>query len=252
MNFETIASASKRFLANNEATIRTVTTSLLILSTTYLAFDGGHRAESALIDLSRQGKEPTNRRERFRVTWRYYAPATAGAIFSIGLILSTHQMNGKKQAAFAAAYSAAQRTLSDYKKEVVNLIGEKKEAQVSDNLAAKQVSTNDSSQAQVIITGNGEQLCFETLTSRYFKSSAEQIRRAENTINHRILHDGYASLNDFYQEIGLPTSNLGDDLGWDSTKLLDLRLSSHLTSEDVPALAISFKDAPVPNYWRVG
>lgn len=239
------------FLKENDTAVLTGTAVVGVISTAIMAIEGGHRAQRAFEESTRT--EPATAMERFLASWPYYAPATISAILTIGAIIGAQVLNGRKQAALVAAYGIAQKSLTEYREELTRAIGERKAAAVSDAVSARRLEeTLPGKDAEIIITGDGEQLCFEELTSRPFKSSAEKIRRAENEFNKRLLHDGYASLNDFYEMLGLPSSALGETLGWTSDRLLDLQFSSHLMPDNRTALSIVFQVMPSPQFWRVG
>jgi len=59
----------------------------------------------------------------------------------------------------------------------------------------------------------------------------------------------YISLNEFYMEIGLPTVETGDDLGWRTDRgLIDLRFSSQLVNGRTPCLVMSHNNPPEYGY----
>jgi hypothetical protein len=91
-------------------------------------------------------------------------------------------------------------------------------------------------------------LCFDTLTGRYFTSTVEQIRRAENRVNYELMHYMYASLTMFYEEIGLPPTDYTDSVGWNADNLLEVNLSTVMSQDQKPCIAISFVRNPIPNY----
>ena len=65
-----------------------------------------------------------------------------------------------------------------------------------------------------IITDKGNTLCFDSLSGRYFKSDIDKIKRAVNNLNRELTYDMYVSLNDFYDELDLDHTKIGDELGW--------------------------------------
>jgi hypothetical protein len=49
----------------------------------------------------------------------------------------------------------------------------------------------------------------------------------------------YVSLNEFYDEIGIPQTPIGDDLGWRVDKgLIDVHFAAILTDKDEPCMTI--------------
>ena len=61
--------------------------------------------------------------------------------------------------------------------------------------------------------------------------------------------DGYVSLNDFYDELGLDHIDVGDDLGWkvDQGKL-DVDFGSQIASDGRPCITIEYSVAPKYGY----
>ncbi|MBQ5562679.1 MAG: hypothetical protein IIT39_04770 [Clostridia bacterium] len=66
----------------------------------------------------------------------------------------------------------------------------------------------------IVTTGYGDTLCYETLSGRYFYSDIEKIRAAVNRANKIILEESYISLNEFYDELDLGHTGIGDSIGW--------------------------------------
>ena len=67
-----------------------------------------------------------------------------------------------------------------------------------------------------------------------------------------MLDEGYISLNDFYYEIALPETKLGDELGWHiDNGLVDLRFSSQLAEDGTPCLVIDYQIAPKYDYIKI-
>ena len=62
----------------------------------------------------------------------------------------------------------------------------------------------------------------------------------------------YVSLNDFYDELGLKHTRLGDDLGWSiDDKLVDIEFSSHITDDGRPCLVVDYSVAPKRNFYKL-
>ena len=61
---------------------------------------------------------------------------------------------------------------------------------------------------------------------------------------------GYASLNDFYDEIDLPRTSMGDDLGWNIEHNIEIHFSSQLNDNGEPSLVLDFTVAPQYDYYK--
>lgn len=188
--------------------------------------------------------------EVVKTVWPCYIPTLVTGTISIACVIGANSVNLRRNAALATAYTIADTASKEYRAKVIETIGDKKEMLVRDAIAKDKIETNPVENSQVIITDKGDTLCYEPLSGRYFKSDIEKIKRAVNEINMRMLDDTYASLNDFYYELELDETKIGNQLGWrvDTCGLIEVRFSSHLTSNGDPCLVIDFIDAPIYNF----
>ena len=127
----------------------------------------------------------------------------------------------------------------------------KREAAIKDEVAQKRVDDNPVSNTEVIITGTGEYMCYDTYTGRYFKSSQEIIRRAENDTFKQVLDESYASLNDFFDRLSLPHNAVGEEVGFTYDNNIEISFSSTISDDGQPCLAITYVVSPVRNYFRI-
>lgn len=196
--------------------------------------------------------------EVVKTTWKCYLPAAATGAAALTCLITSHSVNTKRGAAAAAAYKLTESAFSDYREKVVETIGEKKERTIRDKVSEEQVKKNSVNRADVIVTGRGKTLCFDPLSSRYFYSDLEKIKRAQNEINNRIIcdaFDGGASVNDFYDEIGLPGTDLGETMGWKVGNLIDIYPSAQIAGEDTdhegePCIVLNHCNPPQYEYHR--
>lgn len=187
--------------------------------------------------------------ETVKVAWKPYIPAIITGVLSTVCIISASSVNLRRNAAIATAYQISQTALTEYKEKVVETIGEKREQTVKDKVAKKNIDENPVSKNSVIITDKGNTLCYDITIGRYFKSDIEKIKKAVNEVNRRLVYDQYVSLNDFYSELGLEHTELGDELGWNlDDGLLELDFSSQLADDGTPCVVISYVVAPKYDY----
>ncbi len=183
--------------------------------------------------------------ELIRTTWVCYIPAALTGVLSVSCLIGASSVNIRRNAALATAYSLSESALKEYQEKVIETIGEKKEQEIRDSIAKDKLKRDPVVNKEVIITGRGETLCYDTITSRYFKCDIEKLRRVENELNKRLLSEMYISLNDFYYEIGLRSTDMGEDLGWNiGNGLINLEFSSQLAEDETPCLVIGYRVAP--------
>lgn len=183
--------------------------------------------------------------EIVKVAWKPYIPAIVTGMVSTMCIIGASSVNARRNAALATAYQLSTTALADYKEKVIETIGEKKEQTVKDKVAQKKVEETPASKNEIIVTEKGNTLCFDSFSSRYFKSDIEAIRRAENNLNKQLLAHDYISLNDYFSELGLRHTELGYQLGWRVDKgLIELYFSSQLADDGTPCVVVNFENPP--------
>lgn len=190
-------------------------------------------------------------KDKVQLTWTLFIPPVASLGLTVAAIIFANRMGSRQAAALAAAYSIAEKGFDEYKNKVAEKIGAKKEEAVRDDIAQDRLNANPVDDRQIIITGNGNVLCMEALTGRYFESDAETLRRAENNINYQIIGNGYASLTEFYNEVGLARTSVSDELGWSSDRPLELDIRAGLAKNDKPCLVVDYRVEPMHNHYKI-
>lgn len=191
--------------------------------------------------------------ETVKTTWKCYIPAAVSGAVSVACLIGSNTVNAKRNAALATAYRLSETAFSEYRHSVIDTIGEKKERVVKDKVSEKQIEQNPISKTEIIVTGKGQTLFFEPLSSRYFYSDINRISRAENKLNKAIICDPFdagVTVNDFYEEIGLPPTATGDNLGWKlSIGLIEIYTSAQKVEEGEehegePCLVLNYTNPP--------
>ena len=184
-----------------------------------------------------------------KATWKCYIPATVTGVTSVACLVGARSVSARRNAALATAYKLSETALAEYRDKVIETVGEKKEKFIREQVDKERVDKNPVSKNEVIITEKGNTLCYETTSGRYFKSDIEQIKKAINEINRIMLLDMYVSLNEFYDEIGLDHTSVGDYLGWNiDDKNIVPDFSSQIADDGTPCIVINFSVAPHYGY----
>lgn len=192
--------------------------------------------------------------QKAKACWKCYVPAFAIGCASIACLIGANTVNSKRNAALAAAYEITRSQFHDYRESVVDEIGEKKERVAKEKAVEKSVKENPPKENTIIVTGQGEALCYDRVIGRYFESSPDKIRHAVNIINQRMIGgtEMYISLNELYDELNLPHVSIGDDLGWNlNTGTVEVDFSAHLAEGERPCVAIDYAVEPQFDYRRL-
>lgn len=241
----------KRFVSARSPEILTGIGIAGMITTTVLAVKATPKAMSLIEDKkNEEWADELSPLDVVKVAWKPYIPAIVTGAVSVACIVGASSVNAKRNTALATAYKLSETALTEYREKVVETIGEKKEQIVRDKVAEERVKKNPVSKNEVIVTGNGKTLCFDPISGRYFMSSIEAIKRVENELNKQLIHDifGYISLNDFYDELGLDRTIIGNDLGWNTDQLIDVSFSSQLNDNGEPSVVLDFLSTPKYGY----
>lgn len=224
-----------------------------MLTTTVLAVKATPKAVKIIEDKKHElKKDKLTVGETVKATWKCYIPSVATAAVSTACLICSCKVSNKRNAVLATAYKIAETTHKEYRDKVIETIGEKKEAIVKDKVAQEKINKDPVSSKEVIITDRGNMLCYDSISGRYFRTDIDKVKRAVNEINRRMTFNMYVSLNEFYSEIGLKTTEIGDDLGWNLDRgLIKIDYSSALTEHDEPCLVLNYSVAPQYNYYKL-
>ena len=227
-----------RFLDRNSPYILTGVAITGVITTVFFAVEATPKAIRIIEEHKCQTKK-----EIIKETWKCYIPAAISGLVTIGSIVTVNSIHQRRNAALAGLYSLAQTTLKEYKDKVIEIIGENKERKIRDEVDADRVLQNPPS--NVILTGSGDVLCYDSLTGRYFASDIEKIRRIVNELNKELLTAMFIPLNDLFYELGLDPTELGNDLGFDIDKgLFEIKFSTQLSKEGKPCLVMNYEVHP--------
>jgi hypothetical protein len=192
-----------------------------------------------------------SKRDAVFLVWRLYIPPVAAGLTTMTAIIAAHRLSSKKIAALVVASGLSERALQEYKDKVVTKLGERQSTTVRDEIAKDRIESDPVSNHEVIITGGGDVLCYDMLTGRYFLSTVENIKRAENQVNFTINQHDYASLSEFYEAIGLKPTAFSDNVGFNTYNHCEVQFTTVMSEDNRPCIAVNYLKMPVPEYDRV-
>lgn len=183
--------------------------------------------------------------EVVKVTWKCYIPALLTGASSIACIIGANSVHASRNAALATAYNISRTALVDYREKVVETLGEKKEKEVREKVAADKMDSTPIKNNEVIIMDKGNSMCYDSVSGRYFMSSVDTINKAVNHLNRQMLSEMYISLTEFYYEIGLESTKVSDNLGWNlDMGEIEVVFGSKLADDGTPCLSIDYLVEP--------
>lgn len=211
-----------------------------------------------LNELDMTEEEKTNKRKEITLqTVKEITPvvippmlSATGTIISVvgGYKVASHQI-----ATLSALYSMSEKAYHDYVDKTNLIAGPKKVQEIEEAVAKDKVGSNPPQDRNTIInTGRGNVLFLDPVSGRYFYSKPEDVKRAVNAVNNETNVDGYfTELNEFYDELGIPTIDLGKMVGFPAGNLIDIdRIFTVILDEsDNPVYILNYEVKPGHGYF---
>ena len=224
--------------------------------TAVLSGEARLRADDILIQLENERyndgiDEPMTTSEQLKATWTCYIPPTIACAVTMGFMIWSHQIQGRKLLAFASAYALTNNAFTEYKQKAKELLSKKKLEELENAIDHDKVKNCTVLDGDILATNTGDVLCIDAWSGQKFFSNAEAIREAVARCNSMMNGHIYLALNTLYDEIGaLPPTKAGEELGWNSLfdEAITVKFSSQLDKEKVPALVMHLDPDPRPMY----
>lgn len=244
MTLSSLLSNAAKMISTHSPVILTAISITGTVTTAVLAGKASFEASEML------RREPPNQpfKDKAKIVWTLYIPAVGTGAITIGCMLGATHIGTKRAAAMAAFASLSEKALVEYKDKVAERIGASQEEKLRGEIAQERLDRNPVSSQSVIVTDTGTALCYDSITGRYFQSSVQALRSAENKLNHILNHNMYASLNEFFELIGLPPTPYAGEIGWNANELLELRFATVLSDDGRPCISLEYAVWPVRKY----
>lgn len=259
MRLNTIFKSVAKTVTNNSPTILTVMGVVGVATTATLTGRATIQAVRLLDDVKIKVAEveevdvdevKLSKRVVAETVWTLYIPVVLSGATTIACIIGAHSIHARRNAALLTLYTLSDKAYSEYKDKTKELFGEKEAVKIKEAVAQDHVSDNPPNPNEVVVVGKGTMLCREPITGRYFESDYEEIRKSINDLNQLRITDSYVSLNDFYSLLGLETTEIGEELGWNQDRVIEIDPTSVLSTDGRPCLTFTFVNNPVPNYYK--
>lgn len=251
-NLKNLMETSKVFVDKHSPEILTSIGIAGMISSTVMAVKATPKALELIDDKKYElDTDELTKREIVQACWKCYIPSVITGGVSIACLIGANSVNTKRNVMLATAYNISERTLTEYKNKVVEVLGEEKEREIRTEIARDRIDKKPVSDT-IIMSDKGNTLCYDSISGRYFKCDADKIRKAENILNKRLMSEAYVSLNDFYDLVGLPYTQIGNDLGWVfDGDMIEIEFSTCLSEDDVPCIVLDYSIEPKHGYQKL-
>ena len=215
-----------------------------MVTTTVLAVKATPKA-LRICKIVKEEKEEPKKLDYVKACWKCYIPAAVTCVASTACLIGASSVNLKRNAALATAYQISQTALTEYREKVIETVGEETEKVVREKVAEEKVKNTPAPKNEVIMIGTEDFYCLDSISGRYFQSNENKIKKVENMINNRLLNEMYISLNEFYSELGLPHTSVGDDIGWNiDNGMVEIFISTIKDDKGRPCLVLDYNIEP--------
>lgn len=211
----------------------------------------GYKAAQDLAETQEERHE--NTKQMVKEMAPVILPPVGMAVVTSAAIIGANHINSKRLAVMSAAYAMSSDKLKTLKEKTEEYIDPKKVKKMKEEMAQDKVKANPPIDNDIIYTGDGDVLCLDDYSGRYFKSNPDKIDKAIYKLSAEVVTDMWVSLNDFYELIGLGEVPMGDDFGWNVDDLdhglIPLEKDGALTNDGKLVLSISYDPRPHYNKW---
>lgn len=220
-----LLTVSKRFIKKNSSTILTCVGAAGVVGTTVMAVKATPKALKLIEEAEREKGDELSKWEVVQVTAPTYIPAVLLGMGTITCIFGAHMVNQRTQAALTSAYALLDQTHKEYKNKVKELYGEDGDKLINTAIAKDKYDKDDIEEDEY---DDGKSLFYDGYSKRYYRVLNETQMRAEYEINKMLSETGGASLNDYYDILGIDRQDYGEFMGWSAAQMYEMFWDSWL------------------------
>lgn len=202
---------SKLFVKRNASIILTVMGGAGVIATSVMAVKATPKALHAL-DIAKEEKgEELTKFEVVKAAGPVYIPSVVTGVATIACIFGANALNKRQQVAMMSAYALLDNSYKEYKKKVAEIHGEEGANHIREEIAKDKLKESD------IQLPSDKQLFFDEYLGRYFEATLPQVLKAEERVNRDLSMQSYATLAEFYDNLGIEYDDAGL-LGWSADR----------------------------------
>jgi len=245
-----ILKKSQKFVESHSPAILTGVGVAGTVLTAYLAGKASFKASRLIHDYEEQDQKlsgglaspaPMPLKQKVKYTWHLYVPSLAVGAVTITSICFARKIDGKRLAAAVTAAALSEKAFDEFKEKAAEMTSKSKVGKIHDAVMQDKVDKTDNH--KLVIMAENDVLCLDAYSGRYFSSTMQKLRTAENDQAYEINHAFYVNLTNYYNLIGLEPNGVSDQLGWDSNDRFTCTYTSAL-KDDTPVIVVNFDTAP--------
>ena len=175
-----------------------------------------------------------------KLVWKQYIPTIATFAVAIIAVVGINKSYNRQIAGVVSAAAVSEQLMREYVSRVENRLSSDELQEIRDEMAQEHVDQQSPKANEVVFVGDGDALFRDGISGRYFMSTKNDVDSNVNELNRIINNQGYATLTDMYELLGLEPTNISDDLGWSGDRgLVNVNYGAAMTSDGRPCLELS-------------
>lgn len=208
------------------STVLSVAGGIGVVLTAVSAVKATPKALEVLEEAKEEKGEQLTTIEKVKIAGPKYIPTILIGTGTVACIFGANIMNKRHQAALVSAYTLVDSSFKEYKQKLKELYGEEAHNKVVDAIAVEKVDrdwgVSGSYFGESCDLANEEAcgdpvLFYEENSGRCFESTIEQVLNTMYHINRNYALRGYVYLNEYFEFLGLETTDYGSVMGWAPT-----------------------------------
>lgn len=199
----------KKILIKKAPTILSIASVIGVGVTAVLSAKSMPQYLSAVHNAEAKKEKELTKKEETKLGIVIFAPAIIAGLSTSACILGANILNRRNQAALMSLYALLDSSYKDYRKKVKDIYGDD-----ADKIIVGEVAKDKYKKCDIQITDADKQLFYDDYSQRYFESTVEYVQGAEYHFNRNFALRGEATVNEFYDFLGIDRIPGGDDIGW--------------------------------------
>lgn len=251
-----IARKIPRKISSNSSVILTVMSIVGIGLTCYTAYKAGQKVNDKLEEIyesCEEGEEPTAK-EIAKVVAPLFVPVIFAALGTGTCVVANYFIEANRLAASGAACALYKDSYDRYHKYASEVIGEEKDHEIREKVANEQAEERMRNHVfrdnEITIDDLEGELFYEPLSSRYLITSKQKVADSVNRMNEEMIggREIYKSLNEWYAYLGLRSTDIGHELGWNTDAMMEVSFNEHYMDTGRKVVIISYLIPPTYGY----
>lgn len=245
-----LLNASKVFVKRNGSTILTCIGGAGVVATSVMAVKATPKALLMLHNAREEKGDDLTMMERIKTAAPAYIPAVLIGASTIACIFGANTLNKRQQASLMSAYALLDNSYKEYKSKLIDLYGDEADLRIREEIAKDKYAGDEKT------PDNDNMLFYDEFSGRYFETTTAKVLKAEYELNKKLSIHGGAYLNEFYELVGLPTTDYGDHLGWSAAGMyemyweqwLDFNHEKIILDDGLEVYIITYGQEPIPGF----